>query len=172
MPHGAESLIAELEDSVGPAYHAPSGNGQVHVGDDGSTWLRSPCLGLCDQAPAAMVTVAGSDPAEESFGELTADRARRVLNGDLTGAVVKRLALPQQGDPALRLLKRVGVVDPTSIDEYRASGGYEALRRAFSMGADAVLREVIDSKLLGRGGAAFPIGRRTPWLVSLGVHDM
>ncbi len=157
---GAESLIAELEHSVGPAYHAPSGNGHVHLRGDGSAWLRSPCLGLCDQAPAAMVTVAGSDPVERSFGELTADRARDVLSGDLSAAAVNRLRLPQQGDPALRLLKRVGVVDPTSLDEYRASGGYEALRRAFSMGADAVLREVIDSKLLGRGGAAFPIGRK------------
>ncbi len=44
----------------------------------------------------------------------------------------------------LRLLARVGVVDPTSLDAYRASGGYAALRRAFEMGAEAVIREVTD----------------------------
>ena len=36
--------------------------------------------------------------------------------------------LPQAGDPALRLLRRVGRVDPTSLDDYRAHGGYAALR--------------------------------------------
>ena len=47
---------------------------------------------------------------------------------------------------------------PTSLDDYRAHGGYAALRRALEIGPDAVIREVKDSKLLGRGGAAFPTG--------------
>ena len=68
--------------------------------------------------------------------------------------------VPQKGDPALRLLTRVGVVDPGSIDSYRAHGGWDALRAAVEMGPDWVLREVSDSKLLGRGGAAFPTGRK------------
>jgi NADH-quinone oxidoreductase subunit F len=58
----------------------------------------------------------------------------------------------------LRLLRRVGVVDPTSLDDYRAHGGYEVLRRAVDLGPDGVIRELKDSKLLGRGGAAFPAG--------------
>jgi NADH-quinone oxidoreductase subunit F len=52
----------------------------------------------------------------------------------------------------------VGVVDPRSLDDYRAEGGYAALRRALELGPEGVLREVKDSKLLGRGGAAFPAG--------------
>ncbi len=40
------------------------------------------------------------------------------------------------------------------------AGGYEALRRAFDIGPDAVIREVNDSKIVGRGGAAFPMGRK------------
>ncbi len=47
-----------------------------------------------------------------------------------------------------------------SLDDYRAHGGYAALRRAFELGPEGVIREVIDSKLLGRGGAAFPTGRK------------
>ncbi len=69
---------------------------------------------------------------------------------------------PQTSDPqergTLRLLRRVGVVDPTSLDDYRAHGGYEALRRAIELGPGGVIRELKDSRLLGRGGAAFPTG--------------
>jgi NADH-quinone oxidoreductase subunit F len=52
----------------------------------------------------------------------------------------------------------VGVVDPRSLDDYRAHGGYEGLRRAVELGPEGVIREVKDAKLLGRGGAAFPAG--------------
>src|SRR6202008_541039 len=68
--------------------------------------------------------------------------------------------LPQKGDPGLRLLRRVGVVDPKSLDDYRAHGGYAALRRALEIGPEAVIREISDAKLMGRGGAAFPTGRK------------
>jgi NADH-quinone oxidoreductase subunit F len=73
---------------------------------------------------------------------------------------MRRARPPQIGDPSLRLLKRAGVIDPTSLDDYRSHGGYEALRRAFAIGPEGVIREVLDSKLMGRGGAAFPAGRK------------
>ena len=62
--------------------------------------------------------------------------------------------------PSLVLLRRVGLVDPTSLDDYRAHGGYVALRRAFAIGPTEVIREVTESGLVGRGGAAFPTGRK------------
>jgi NADH-quinone oxidoreductase subunit F len=58
------------------------------------------------------------------------------------------------------LLRRVGVVDPESIDDYRRLGGFAALKRAREIGVDAVIREVTEARLLGRGGAAFPTGRK------------
>jgi NADH-quinone oxidoreductase subunit F len=66
-------------------------------------------------------------------------------------------SIPQPTD-GLRLLRRVGHVDPRSIDDYRAHGGYEALRLALEHGPEWTLREVTDSRLMGRGGAAFPTG--------------
>ncbi|MET9508244.1 NAD(P)H-dependent oxidoreductase subunit E [Streptomyces flavidovirens] len=69
-------------------------------------------------------------------------------------------AVPQAGDPELVLLRRIGGVDPYSLDGYRAAGGYTALRRAFALGPAEVIREVLDAGLVGRGGAAFPTGRK------------
>jgi NADH-quinone oxidoreductase subunit F len=59
-----------------------------------------------------------------------------------------------------RLLARAGVVDPESLEAYRSLGGYEALARATERGPAWVLSELEASGLLGRGGAAFPAGRK------------
>jgi NADH-quinone oxidoreductase subunit F len=150
---GAVELIAALEATAGP----PGGGGRA--GGD-ALWMRSPCLGLCDQGPAAFLTVAGRAPVERLFGPLTPENARAVLAGDLGASAMERRPPPQAGDPSLRLLARAGVTDPESLDAYRARGGYRALRRAFELGPEGVLREVLDSKLLGRGGAAFPAGKK------------
>ena len=68
------------------------------------------------------------------------------------------MAVPQAGQEGLMLLKRVGRVDPESIDDYLATDGYAGLRRAFEMGPGQVISEVKESRLMGRGGAAFPAG--------------
>jgi NADH-quinone oxidoreductase subunit F len=74
-------------------------------------------------------------------------------------ATAQRPFVPQAGRPSLRLLRRVGVVDPTSLAP-------TALRRLRRPGARArarprgVVAEVTASKLVGRGGAAFPTGRK------------
>jgi NADH-quinone oxidoreductase subunit F len=99
----------------------------------------SPCLGLCERAPASLRTIAGDEPRELQLPDVGPP-------------------LPQLGEPGLRLLRRIGVADPESLDSYRAQGGYSALRRALELGPIGVLREVTESLLLGRGGAAFPTG--------------
>jgi formate dehydrogenase iron-sulfur subunit len=53
---------------------------------------------------------------------------------------------------------RVGIVDPASVADFVANGGYQGLRRALSMPAQAIVQAVLDSGLRGRGGAAFPTG--------------
>jgi NADH-quinone oxidoreductase subunit F len=158
---GAVELAAELERQVGPPLaHAPD-DGHVVIGDEDIAWMRSPCLGLCDRAPAAFHSVAGERPSERLLGDMTLERAVTVLHGGDPGVEGSdRPAVPQLGDPSLRLLKRIGVVDPTNIDAYEHTGGWRALRRALEIGAAAVVREVTASKLMGRGGAAFPTGRK------------
>jgi NADH-quinone oxidoreductase subunit F len=157
---GAETICQELERSVGPAYHYGPEGDHVTVGDDDAVWLRSPCLGLCDQAPAAFLQVAGAKPVERLFGHVDLAGLQRLVAGELAASLEPRGRLPQAGDPSLRLLRRVDVIDPTSLDAYRAHGGYESLRTALRLGPEGVIREVADAKLMGRGGAAFPTGRK------------
>jgi formate dehydrogenase iron-sulfur subunit len=53
---------------------------------------------------------------------------------------------------------RCGIVDPRSLEDYRAHGGYNGLERALTLGAEATIEEVVQSGLRGRGGAGFPTG--------------
>ncbi|MFA5487849.1 MAG: NADH-quinone oxidoreductase subunit NuoF [Candidimonas sp.] len=53
---------------------------------------------------------------------------------------------------------RVGIIDPLSLADYQAHGGYAGLRNALAMAPEAIVGEVVDSGLRGRGGAAFPTG--------------
>jgi NADH-quinone oxidoreductase subunit F len=190
---GANELVAALERTVGPSHtHGPNGD-HVEIDPRGAVWMRSPCLGLCDHAPAAFVQQGGVAPSETLIGELTLDRALAVLGTYDTSVILSEaegllsrtreqqiltryapeddsplmsetttLRLPQDTAAPIhrRLLDRVCVVDPTDITAYRRSGGFDALRKAVEIGPDAVIREVTDSKLMGRGGAAFPTGRK------------
>lgn len=54
--------------------------------------------------------------------------------------------------------ERVGIVDPRSLEDYQAHGGYEGLKKALEVGPEATVEEVITSGLRGRGGAGFPTG--------------
>ncbi|MET9759209.1 NAD(P)H-dependent oxidoreductase subunit E [Streptomyces sp. NPDC006372] len=145
---GAPELCAGIEARLGPG--------------SGVSVQRSPCLGLCERAPAALAIKAGDPVRTAVSAPATVHDA--VLAASSPDSAPEEppaaTAVPQAGQDGLMLLHRVGVVDPTSLDDYRAHGGYTALRRAFALGPAGVIREVTDSGLVGRGGAAFPTGRK------------
>jgi NADH-quinone oxidoreductase subunit F len=148
---GSDELIAQLEEKLGP-----------ENADDSHevTWLRSPCLGQCDRAPAAFVTSAGEQPFEAVLAPVPSAEAALEVAGHRSqvAGLDPPATVPRAGAPELRLLRRVGHVSPLSLDDYRAHGGYAALRRAIELGPEGVIREIKDSGLVGRGGAAFPTG--------------
>ncbi len=164
---GGEGLCRALEERLGPPAGTASGGA--------ASWMRSPCLGQCERAPAALITAAGDGPrsitvapVEEDAGGILHALANLGDAGEVrveAGAPAARLrvvarSVPQAGQSGLRLLGRMGTVDPTSLHAYNESGGYRALARAIELGPTTVIEEVVASKLVGRGGAAFPTGRK------------
>ena len=148
---GADALCAQLAAQFGPE-GTPGANGRT-------TWKRGPCLGLCEKAPAALCQVAGG--TDVSLAPVDAEQVLSLLHGEACAGRIPGGSTPQTGRPGLRLLALVGVVDPESLDDYRAYGGYQALRRALDIGPVETIRELMDAKLTGRGGAAFPTA--TKW---------
>jgi formate dehydrogenase iron-sulfur subunit len=53
---------------------------------------------------------------------------------------------------------RCGIVDPRSLEDYKAHKGYKGLEKAVAVGPEATVEEVVTSGLRGRGGAGFPTG--------------
>ncbi len=100
---------------------------------------RSPCLGQCERAPA-------------TFTQGNQGRPDHVEADALSRSPV----IPQQGDPHLRILRRIGKIDPGSLDDYVSFGGYKALARAFALGSEGIIDAIGTAGLKGRGGAAFP----------------
>ena len=107
---------------------------------------HAPCFGLCEHAPAVLV------------GETPIARADRFKVKDLVLGIGEAPRGVIGGDVRI-LTANCGVVDPSSLTDYEAHGGFAALRKAVTQMKPAdVIAEVKASNLVGRGGAAFPAG--------------
>jgi NADH:ubiquinone oxidoreductase subunit F (NADH-binding)/(2Fe-2S) ferredoxin/Pyruvate/2-oxoacid:ferredoxin oxidoreductase delta subunit len=151
-----EALRAEMD--------AQGGDRQVLVRATG-------CHGFCECGPLVVVHPEGvvyQHVKVADAGEivqrilLAGDPLERLLYAD--PATGERCSceqhIPFYAHQQRLVLADNGRLDPTSIDDYIALGGYTALARALEIGAEAVLEEVKRSGLRGRGGAGFPTGRK------------
>jgi formate dehydrogenase iron-sulfur subunit len=154
LPRDAGALAVGADD-VGAALQAASEKRGVQIdlvrtGSRGMYWLE-PMLEV--ETPAGRV----------AYGPLTTDDVDSVINAVLGhGAHPLHLGVTEDIPWLKRQTRltfaRCGIVDPRSLEDYRAHGGYKGLERALSLGADAIIEEVLQSGLRGRGGAGFPTG--------------
>lgn len=116
------------------------------------------CVGLCYNEP--LVEVREGDSVE-LFAKVTPQIAEKLLRGNLDEETLShrvRQGKAPDTDGVLThqnriALRRCGVIDPGSLDEYLATGGFEALRKCIKEMSPADVRKtVLDSGLRGRGG--------------------
>jgi NADH-quinone oxidoreductase subunit F len=168
---GAWKVMAAFEQALGEG-----AGGRVSMDPGGCSHPvkvgKSGCQGFCQMGP--LVTVL---PENVFYTGVKAQDVPEIVEKTLgRGEIVERLLYV---DPATRkrckgtadipfyqrqtrfVLKGCGHLDPESIDEYLADGGYQAARQAFTaMTPEAICKTVLDSGLRGRGGGGFPTGRK------------
>ncbi len=177
----ADDAKTEIRICAGTACHA---SGRVALREavkkaladrglsDTVTVVETGCHGFCQQGPIAVLR-----PQGIFYPRLEPKDVEEIIDTSVVGdGIVERLLYkhPQTGEPlALEndipfysLQKRVvlelnGKIDPFSLDDYLAHGGYSALAKVLKA-ADpvAVLDEVEQSGLRGRGGAGFPTAKK------------
>jgi len=129
------------------------------------------CRGFCAVGPVILM-----QPDDIFYVNVQAADVPELVEETLVkGRVVERLTykdpatrkfihhysdIPSQRKQMRVALRHCGLINPESIDEYIAVGGYEALSKAFSIKPEQIIEEIKTSGLRGRGGAGFPTGRK------------
>ncbi|BCP53421.1 formate dehydrogenase subunit beta [Kaistia sp. 32K] len=111
-----------------------------------------------------------------AYGPVTADDVPALLDAMLAGEPHALLLGPTEQIPWLKrqtrlTFARCGIVDPRSLDDYRAHGGFKGLERALAIGPEATVEEVVQSGLRGRGGAGFPTGVKWRTVAATGAEQ-
>ena len=131
---------------------------------------KSGCHGFCEMGPLVRI-----EPQGWLYTRVHLEDCEEIVEKTIIGSEhIERLAYHQNGvlyqkqeeipfyEKQTRLvLESCGHINANSITEYIALGGYTALEKAlFDMSPEAILQEVTDSNLRGRGGGGFPTGRK------------
>ena len=123
---------------------------------------KTGCIGTCYLEP--IVDVYNDEGALETrYVKCTTDKVERIVEEHLMGGKpVEEYVIPAEDEDFLSqqqriVLRNCGQINPEKIEEYIATGGYEAARKVItSMTPDEVIEEIKVSGLRGRGGAGFP----------------
>jgi len=105
-----------------------------------------------------------SQHGRHAYGPVRAADVAGLFDAGFPGEVEHDLAqgrpedIPWLGEQFRVTFARAGLTDPLSLDDYRGLGGFDGLLRALEMQPQAIVEEIKESGLRGRGGAAFPTG--------------
>jgi NADH:ubiquinone oxidoreductase subunit F (NADH-binding)/NADH:ubiquinone oxidoreductase subunit E len=151
---GVENLVDVLKAELGVGIGGTTADGLF-------TLEHTACIGVCEVSPAMQIN-------EVVHGRLTPERVKSILADYRAGKApdYKQLRrttnLLSEYPPSpdeITLLQNVDQIDPMSLDDYLARGGYEALKKAVTTMTDEQVVDVVkESGLRGRGGAGFPTG--------------
>ena len=99
-----------------------------------------------------------TDEGRIGFGPVGPDDVAAILEGSHENRLGDVAALPFFARQQRFTFARCGIIDPLSLDDYRAHGGWTGLEKARSLSPQEVVTAVKESGLRGRGGAGFPTG--------------
>src|SRR5690606_21503341 len=145
---GAEALVAAI------ATEAKYRNLDIEI-------VRNGSRGACFLEPLVEVE---SPQGRVGYGPVELEDVPDLFDANFLEGGKHRLALGKVEElPWFRnqerlTFARAGLIAATSVDEYRSLGGFKGLENALNMQPAEVVKEVLDSGLRGRGGAAFPTG--------------
>lgn len=139
---------------------------------DGWVLKQTGCIGLCHRE--VLVEVRDRQGRRTVYGEVSPERADRIVADHVRQGRVLDEWVVDTGEVLARqqriVLRNCGVIDPASLEEYRARDGYRALEKALTgMRPAEVIDVIAASGLRGRGGAGFPTG--TKWRLARAVQD-
>jgi NADH:ubiquinone oxidoreductase subunit F (NADH-binding)/(2Fe-2S) ferredoxin len=166
--YGSKSIVAAFQDEV----KKQKLGGKVDIKAIG-------CPGFCERGTLVVIK-----PQDIFYQRVRVRDVPEILSETIgKGNLVKRLLftdratnkkVTKEGDVSfykkqMRLIiGNNGLIDPTSIDDYLAIGGYTALAKALKMTPEQIIGEVKKSGLRGRGGAGFPTGSK--WESTRAAH--
>lgn len=122
---------------------------------------KTGCRGFCTKDVLVDVSI---DGRTETYQSITPEKVEKIVEEHIIGGnpVEKWLVRKDYHDFFKKQLKRVldncGKIDPESIEDYIAAGGYRAVRKALKMEPDEIIDTIKASGLRGRGGGGFPTG--------------
>jgi len=160
---GAESVLAAIDK-------------ELEKRNIDAVIIQVGCIGLCYAEP--LVDIIKPGHPRICYGNVTPEIVPQLIedylvkdnprtdlalgalgDGDVDG-IPKFFELPVLKPQVRIILRHCGFIDPTNINHYIANGGYSGLVQAIGMEPEAIIEEVKQSGLRGRGGAGFSTGRK------------
>ncbi len=168
IARGAEATLARIREVCAEKKL----NVDISItGSTGFCWVE-PCVSVRTAAGTRTVLYANvtADRVEEFIqrtiveGADMPELALGVVDGNATAEVGLLADHPFMKGQVRRLMANTGRTDPCEIDHYLANDGYKGFLKALDMTDEAVIKEMLDSGVGGRGGANFPVGRKWDFL--------
>jgi NADH-quinone oxidoreductase subunit F len=129
---------------------------------------KTACIGMCFEEP--VLELSGKGKSKVMLGKVEAKDIKSILNSYLKDKLDYPNTILHEHKPAVHnelianqqriVLRSCGVIDPESLEDYEAMGGYQALKKALNMKRTDIIDIVKESGLRGRGGAGFSTGMK------------